>query len=134
MPHYCSHTVSYTLYTILNIRWIFFRIESRMWCLFGHFWVIGFFSVSSTIPCLTCSYTHTRPLTHTACTHADIHMPCVIGRMPSSTDTSSVPCGLCHRRKRMINIPVKLDFQGLSRGLVLGPSSLMNFLSFHTSF
>lgn len=42
------------------------------------------------------------------------HMSGVIGSAPSSTDTSSVPGGLCHRRKRMINIPVKLDFQSWS--------------------
>lgn len=96
--------------------------DEQKWCVFVHFWLIGFISVSSAIPSFT----------YNVYTHTPTRLVLLAAR--SSTDTSSVPGGLCHRRKRMINIPAKLDFQGLSQGLVLGPSSLMNFLSFHTSF
>jgi hypothetical protein len=38
----------------------------------------------------------------------------LLAALPSSSDTGGLPGGLCHRRKRMINIPVKLDFQSWS--------------------
>lgn len=50
--------------------------KSRMWCLFGHFWVIGFLSVSSAIPSFTYSvYTHVWCYWQRAFIHRHLQRP-----------------------------------------------------------